>query len=267
MLRFLQILMCLVGLGGFGFFQSAMAAEGDLSAADLAESLASSLEDGDSATRLKMKIEPSGGGKKVVVQVQIKARRNKGNTQVVYQVLWPKSRKGEAFVIEQKKGGSVKGYAYVPPKSMTPLGKSKMKDTLLGSDLAYQDVVDNFFRWQQQSLVGNETVDRAECVILESKPGSGDSTVYGKVKTWVDTRRMVAMRVEKYDASGKLLRKIETTRVAKDDNKRYVPASLMVIRVGGGSVTEIEGSSIRHDVKFTDKDFTTESLNDFRVPR
>jgi hypothetical protein len=142
-----------------------------------------------------------------------------------------------------------------------------MSDAVFGSDLAYQDIIENFFSWENQSLAGKETIDRVECVILESKPGSKDSTPYSLVRSWVDPDKLVTLRVEKYDGSGNLTRRIDTDRVAKDDNKRDIPASLTVQRSGAGTVTEIEGSNIRHDVKYTDQDFTTQSLTDFNVPR
>ncbi len=249
------------------FAVSAVAEDKSLSATDMAAQLSKVVQDGDSATRMRLKIEPSGGGEKIILQVQVKARRTSKKTQVLYQVLWPKTQKGQAFLIEQELGGALKGVAYdASTKTVTTLSKDKMKGSLLGSDLAYQDVVEDFFRWQQQAITGKETVDRVECVILESKPGAKDSTPYSKVKSWIDPRRLVALRVEKYGANGKLERKIETTRVAKDSGN-YIPASLIIRRPDGGTMTEIEGSNIRHDVKYKDKDFTTSALNDFRLPR
>ncbi|MFK5923396.1 MAG: outer membrane lipoprotein-sorting protein [Verrucomicrobiota bacterium] len=240
----------------------------EASAADLAARLGALVEDGDSATRLRLKVVPEGSGEKVLLQIQIKARRSAGKKEVLYQVLWPKTRKGQAFLIQKQGEGSPKGVVYTPPvKTATTLGKGEMMNGLLGSDLAYQDVIENFFRWQTQSLAGKEKLGRVECVIVESKPGAKDASPYGRVKSWIDPVKLVAMRVEKYDSAGKLVRRFDTTRVAKDDEKHYVPASLEVRRTGSGTVTEIEGSSIRHDVKFSDKDFTTSALNDFRIPR
>jgi hypothetical protein len=79
------------------------------------------------------------------------------------------------------------------------------------------------------------------------------------VKSWIDTRRMVPMRVEKYSGSGQLVRRIDTTRVATDDKRRHIPANLSV-RGPRGSVTEIDGSKIKHDVTFDDREFTPEGL-------
>jgi outer membrane lipoprotein-sorting protein len=135
-----------------------------------------------------------------------------------------------------------------------------MKESLLGSSLCYADVLENFFAWEHQAIVGNEVLDRASCLILESKPGKGDRVTYPKVRSWIDTKRMVPLRVEKYADSGKLAKRIDTTRVAKDDTGRTVAASFSLQRPGQDSLTEIEGSNSKHDVTFTDGDFTPEAL-------
>jgi hypothetical protein len=107
-----------------------------------------------------------------------------------------------------------------------------MKEALLGSDLAYEDVIDNFFGWEQQSIVSTQEVQGVKCTILESKPGKDEHSIYGSVRSWIDLRRLVPLRVEKYASSGQLLRRIETTRVVADAG-RHIPADLTV----GGSAT------------------------------
>ncbi|MFV1994192.1 MAG: outer membrane lipoprotein-sorting protein, partial [Verrucomicrobiales bacterium] len=183
---------------------SSAAGQETVSATDVAARLATAVTDGDSATRLRLKIEAAQGGDPTVLQVQVKARRVAGKSEVVYQVLWPKDRKGQAFLIQQEGNRAPTGFVYSPPKTLTTLTAARMKESVFGSDLAYQDVVENFFRWEKQGFSGKETVDRVECLILESRPGSKDSTSYGMVRSWIDLRRLVALRVEKYDSAGKL---------------------------------------------------------------
>jgi hypothetical protein len=141
-----------------------------------------------------------------------------------------------------------------------------LKEPLFGSDLSYEDVVDNFFAWDQQMLVGTGEVDGVNCQILESKPGKNDRSGYGSVRSWIDVRRLVPLRVEKYDSSGKLLRRIDTTRVtAAGDHK--IPAVLTVSGARGDSSTLLDGSSIRYDVTYTARDFTIEGLREITTPR
>lgn len=237
-----------------------------ISARDLSARLSASVQDGSSTVRLKMEIQRTVGGSKSVLQLQVKARRTKAATEIVYQVLWPKERKGESFLIRKAADRAPSGTHFVPPDSVRPIASSQMRDAVFGSDLSYEDIVENFFAWEHQAIVGTETVDRVPCQILESKPGKADRSTYGRVRSWIDVKRLVPLRVEKYLASGQLARRIETTRVAKDDNDRPIPASLAVQRPGQDSATEIEGSNIRHDVSHSDRDFTPEALRALSNP-
>ena len=129
----------------------------------------------------------------------------------------------------------------MPPNTLRPI--DDLKEPLLGSDLSYEDVVDNFFAWEQQAIVGTEKVDGVNCTILESKPGKGEHSIYGSVRSWIDVRRLVPLRVEKYDSSGQLLRRIDTTRVVADAG-HHIPADLTVSGARPESSTLLDGSRI-----------------------
>ena len=235
------------------------AAETALTAQELATKLGAAIQDGDSVARVRFKSESSPGAEGSVLQLQIKSRRTAGKSDVAYLVLWPTGRKGESFILTQGRSGAA-GHVFVPPDTRKRLDRAQMTEPVFGSDLAYQDTVENFFLWEKQSLAGSESIGNAECAILESRPGAGDSTPYGKVRSWIDLQRMAPARVEKFDRSGRLVRRIETTQWSKDDIGRSVPASMTVQRAGSGGVTEIEGSNLRHDVKLSDRDFDPAAL-------
>jgi hypothetical protein len=215
---------------------------------ELAARMSAKQQSGSSLIRLKMDGTPG------PMQVQIKSRATKGSSEIVYQVLWPKERKGEAVLL--RRGGRGSGVIEFTPPDKTR-NVEGLSGALLGSDLSYEDVLENYFAWDQQAIVGSEVVDRVNCQILESKPGKGRSS-YSKVKSWIDPRRLVPMRIEKYGADGKVVRRIETTRVAADDKGRAVPANLTVR--GPRGVTELDGSRIKHDVSFSDREFSPEGF-------
>jgi hypothetical protein len=226
-----------------------------LSAAGLAEKLSARQQDGSSLIRVKM---DTAGAAKTTLQLQIKSRASSGSRDLVYQVLWPKERKGEAVLL-RKSGSRISGAIFTPPETVRTLSAAQMDDALLGSALSYEDVVGDFFTWDRQEIVGTEAVGKVNCQILESKPGKGDQSAYGSVRSWIDTRRMLPLRIEKYGAGGKLARRIETTRVASDDLGRPVPANLSV-RDARGVTTELDGSRIKHGMNFTNAEFTPEGL-------
>ena len=142
-----------------------------------------------------------------------------------------------------------------------------MKEPLFGSDISYEDLIDNFFAWEHQAIVGTEELDGVSCQILESKPGKGDRSSFAGVRTWVDARRLVPLRIEKYMDGGRTARRIDTANVVTDDIGRQIPANLMVRGSRKDSVTELDGSRIKHDVTYTDRQFAPEALREVTIPR
>jgi Outer membrane lipoprotein-sorting protein len=236
-----------------------------MSARDLAATL-SARQDGTSYVRLRLDVKQPSDTTKIALQIQIKHRRTKAANDIVYQVLWPKERKGEAVLLHQADGHPPTGSLFIPPDKLRSLDASQMNEALFGSDLSYQDVIEIFFAWENQAIAGNEVINRVSCIILESRPGKGESTPYGSVRSWIDPSRLVPLRVEKYLPSGALARRIETTRVATDDKGRFIPATLTVHGSRQDSVTVLEGSRIKHDVPYADREFTPEGLKEALAP-
>lgn len=239
---------------------TALSSAADSTANDLASKLSALRQDGNSYVRLRMDIK---GAKAETLQLQIKQRMGKNSSEVMYQVLFPKERKGESVLLKRS-GKSTSGSIFLPPGTVKPV--ADMKDSLLGSDLTCEDIIDNFYGWDQQAIVGTEAVDGVGCQVLESKPGKGDRSSYGSVKSWIDAKRMVPLRIEKYSGSGQLVRRIDTTRVVADAG-HHIPANLAVSSARQGSTTQIDGSRIKHDVNYTDADFSADGLKDMTVPK
>jgi hypothetical protein len=231
-----------------------------ITADDLASRLSALLQEGVSYIRLRMEIK----GSRETLQIQIKERRTKTSSEVVYQVLYPKERKGESVLLRRFGNGPASGSVFVPPNTVRPI--ENLKEPLLDSDLSYEDVIENFFAWAHQEIVGTDKVDGVNCQILESKPGKDERSIYGSVRSWIDVRRLVPLRVEKYASSGQLLRRIDTTRVVADAGHK-IPADLEVSGTRPGSLTLLDGSRIRHNVIFTDRDFAIEGLKEIATPR
>jgi hypothetical protein len=232
-----------------------------ITASDLASRLSALRQNGSSYVRLRMEINRAG---RETLQIQIKERRTKSSSEIVYQVLYPKERKGESVLLRKMGNGPASGYIFVPPDTMSPI--NDLKEPLLGCDLSYEDIVDNFFAWEQQAIVGAGEVEGVKCSILESKPGKEEHSNYGSVRSWIDVRRLVPLRVEKYASSGKLLRRIDTTRVVADAG-RHIPANLTVSGVRPDSSTLLDGSRIWHNLTYTDRDFSVEGLKEITTPR
>jgi hypothetical protein len=229
-----------------------------LSATDLASRL-NVLREGNALIRSKLEVQSPDGTRRAL-QLQIKERRTKAATDIVYQVLWPNEHKGEAVILHQA-GGAPKGSIIIPQQPVRAIKPSQMGEGLFESDLSYQDAVENFFAWKKQAIVGAEAINNVNCQILESKPDSSSLTIYAKVRSWIDPQRFVPMRIEKYSSAGELVRRIDITRIARDEKHNPIPASLTVHGPQRNSVTELNGARIDQGVNLTDADFTPAGLS------
>ena len=243
-------------------FVDASAAE--LSPKDLASAV-SAKQQGDAYVRLRLQVKPSGNASEETLQIQIKERRTKSATDLVYQVLWPQTQKGESVLLHQEAGGPASGTLFTLPDKSQKLTASELREPFFGSDLSYLDVIEDPLSWDNQTITGTDLVNGVNCTVLESKPSKGESE-YAKVRSWIDPNRLVLMRIEKYLPSGELRVRIDTTRVSNDDKGRPIPANLTVQNPKKGSVTELDGSRIKHNVTFSDSEFTPEGLKQVSAP-
>jgi hypothetical protein len=229
-----------------------------MSAAELAGRM-DAVSQGNALIRTKLEVRSSEGTRRVL-QLQIKQRRTKTGTDLVYQVLWPNEHKGEAVILHQSQG-TAQGSIILPQQPVRTIRSSQMGEGLFDSDLSYQDAVENFFAWKKQAVVGAEMINNVNCQILESKPDTSSVSIYAKVRSWIDPRRFVPIRVEKYSSSGELIRRIDITRVARDEKDNQIPGNLTVHGPRKNSVTEFNGARIDQKVSFTDADFTPEGIS------
>jgi hypothetical protein len=135
-------------------FSHATDSQTTMTGKELAARLSEQRQNGSSYVRLRMDIN---GATKETLQLQIKERRMKSSTEVVYQVLFPKERKGESVLVRKIENRAATGSIFVPPNTLRSI--DDLKGPLLGSDLAYEDIVDNFFAWDQQTIIDTEKVD------------------------------------------------------------------------------------------------------------
>src|SRR5260370_24512266 len=185
-----------------------------MSAAERADRL-NAVSQGNALIRTKLEVRPLDGARRVL-QLQIKQRRTKTATDLVYQALWPDEHKGEAVILHQAQGAA-KGSIIVPQQPVRAIKASQMKEGLFDSDLSYQAAAENFFAWKKQALVGSETINGVNCQILESKPDNSSVSIYAKVRSWIDPHRFLPLRIEKYSSPGEVVRRMEVTRLARDE--------------------------------------------------
>lgn len=88
-----------------------------------------------------------------------------------------------------------KGHARDPAPVTVPF--ENWGDGLLETAFTYEDLLENQFGWQKQTLAGEANYGARACYLLRSEPEGGDRSHYSTVTSWLDRETLHPVRVEK----------------------------------------------------------------------
>ncbi len=253
------ILICLALAGAFLLHPAAFfAAPADTSAAELVAKVVEANQTTGFRARAKLVVTTANPEHRDVKQLLIKSRTEGKTTTTLYQILWPAESKGQALLIE-KRGGSVSGFLFEPPGTVKKLSPALLTQPFFGSDLAIEDLVEDFWDWPSQKIAGEETIDKRLCTIVESRPPTDVASNYLVVKTWIAPELALPLRAEKYGKNRRLVRRITADRIVKV-NDRWRAANIIIEPEGGNSRTVLEGSKSERDLDLPAAEFTLEAI-------
>ena len=204
---------------------------------------------------------------KTVMQMQIKRRSlPNGGTDQLYQLSYPKDRLGESLLLHVN-GGTFTGSFFKPGAPVRKLTGADRRQGVFGTDLTIEDLLADFLDWKHQVITGHETLGVVPCAVIESKPdrasqGKGPS----KTLSWIDEKRYVPMRVQVFDGGEEPARVVTTDKVIRTSNGYYMPATFTVKNVATGSETQVDGSSSKSEIPYTDADFTELAMQQLTPP-
>jgi|SRR5579859_2408312 len=157
-------------------------------------------------------------------------------------------------------------WIYLPAmKKVRRLVASNKKDSFVGTDFSYGDVIGHKVEDWNHKVVRQEKVDGRDCYVVEStpkRPEVADNTGYSKRVSWIDKESYVALRSEIYDQRGELLKRTSAEDVQRVDTKndRYQPMKLTAENVQTGHKTIIEFANFKANVGVGDEVFAARSL-------
>jgi hypothetical protein len=96
-------------------------------------------------------------------------------------------RAASRVLIEMRPGGeSTVLIAHPGEKSPVAVPFEKWRDGVLGTELSYEDLLEQQYFWQGQNSGGEAKFGARDCDVLESTPGPADKTHYARIRTWLD---------------------------------------------------------------------------------
>jgi hypothetical protein len=98
---------------------------------------------------------------------------------------------------------------------------AKFDHKIRGTDVTYEDLALKFLYWPNAEVLGTENIRSRNCWKIQLRSPSRQSQ-YANVVLWVDKAGGALMRMEAYDANGKLMKRFEVVSAQKIDNRWFL---------------------------------------------
>ncbi|MFN0318093.1 MAG: outer membrane lipoprotein-sorting protein [Burkholderiales bacterium] len=177
--------------------------------------------------------------------------------------LSPPDVKGTVSLLIEHAASEDDIWIYLPAlKKVRRLVASNKKDSFVGTDFSYGDIIGHKVEEWDHKLLREEQLDGQWCYVIESLPKTAavkTNTGYSKRVGWIRKDNFVAVKGEFWDEAGKPLKTATFTDVRHVDpaRNRWQP---MVLRVGNlqtGHRTTIQLENFKVNQQVKDEFFTT----------
>ena len=116
-------------------------------------------------------------------------------------------------------------WIYLPSvKKVRRLVSSNKKDSFVGTDFSYGDVIGHKVKEWEHKQVKEEDVDGKPCYVIESTPKDAtikSNTGYSKRISWIEKDNFVSVKSVIYDEAGELLKEMKFTHYLEVDPVRH----------------------------------------------
>lgn len=177
---------------------------------------------------------------------------------------------GTAVLTVENNGKNDDIWVYLPAlKKVRRLTASARRESFVGTDFSYGDVLGHPVAEWNHRWLRRETVGGADCDVVESRPRDPSVTAatgYGRRVSWLRKGDQVPVKTEYYDAAGALMKIYEASNIKLVDPARrsFQPMRQVMRNMVTGHRTVIEYSSFRTNVKVSDADFQPRALETAR---
>jgi len=138
-----------------------------------------------------------GNGKRTSYKFVAKAHWFPDGLRLLCEISGPGSEK-TSLLLHMSVSGHVTIEAVLPgEKAASVVPFERWKDSLVGTDFSYEDMVESQFFWKNQELLAPEKYGARDCFVLKSISGSQDRTYYDSVTSWIDRGILYPVHVMK----------------------------------------------------------------------
>jgi uncharacterized protein len=222
----------------------------------------------DSRAAITMTLTSEGGTRRERSTIGLsKLLPNGIDRQRVIRFLAPAEVKGTATLLVEHADGDDDIWIYLPAlRKVRRLVANNKKDSFVGTDFSYGDIIGyRLDDWTYQ-LVGHELVDGTDAYVLEATPKTDavrETSGYGKRKVWIRTDDYVAVKATYWDGGGSLLKEFEGTDVRPIEPKtdKWQAFRLTMQNRQTGHRTELVFTKLEVGVGLRDEEFSERYLD------
>lgn len=98
---------------------------------------------------------------------------------------------------------------------------TRLNEPVRGTIITYEDLALKFLYWPNARVIGSDFIRTRSCWKVQLPAPAGDAQ-YGSVLLWVDKDSGALMRMEGYDAAGKLIKRFEVVSAQKIEDRWYL---------------------------------------------
>lgn len=181
--------------------------------------------------------------------------------------LSPAEVKGTATLLVEHADGDDDIWIYLPAlRKVRRLVANNKKDSFVGTDFSYGDIIGHRIADWSYQLVGREAVDGAETYVLEALPKSEtvrETSGYSKRKVWIRVDNAVAVKGTYWDGGGALLKELEASdiRVLNPKTDKWQAFRLTMHNRQTGHRTELVFTNLEVGVGLRDEEFSERYLD------
>ena len=188
------------------------------------------------------------------------------DTTLLIRFLFPGDVQGTGYLQIQHSAGDDDMWIYLPAlKKVRRLVVNNKKDSFVGSDFSYGDILLPVVDTYRHRLLKSEALDGEDCYVIESLPANEQIQKdygYSKWVAWIRKSNFMEKKAEYYDSSGRLLKTQRIPAVKEVDPKahKWWALSREVLNHQTGHRTELVFDLLDADKSVSEDFFTTRYL-------
>lgn len=173
---------------------------------------------------------------------------------------------GTATLLVEHGSGEDDIWIYLPAlRKVRRLVAANKKESFVGTDFSYGDVIGHRVSDWRFTLVGEEVVDGQRCYVIDAVPASDavrDQSGYSRQKQWIRKDNFVAVRGEYWDRAGQHLKRTAYYDIQLVDSarSRWQAMRFSAENLQTGHKTVITFDRFRANLGVSDRYFTTRYL-------